>query len=236
MTGGGKTKRASVGCAWSFAAPGSPIGPSEALARLASPRLRHQPRAAERRGRPVPPGPRHRRARHPGPERRSRPRALPLGEVLRQRRLARLRGARPQPHPLERPPRRHPPRRSADRGPHRAHPRALRARSPGQPQRPPRPATPSTGHGRRRSPERSIASARCRSSPDPLPRTGAAADHACADNRHHARPWLDRALVHASHRAKAIAHAVPAVNLLSNRSIGGSRFSVEDARSRRLGK
>ncbi len=61
-----------------------------------------------RRGRPVPPRPRHGRARHPRPQGGRRPRALPVGPVLRQRRLARLRRARPQPHPMDRPTRRHP--------------------------------------------------------------------------------------------------------------------------------
>ena len=76
-----------------------------AVARLAAPRLHHQRRTAHRRRRPVPPRPRHRRARHPRPQRRRRARALPVGPVLRQRRLAGLRRARPQPHPLDRPPR-----------------------------------------------------------------------------------------------------------------------------------
>ena len=63
--------------------------PAPAVARLAPPRLHHRPRPADRRHRPVPPRPRHRRARHPRPQRRRRPRALPLRPVLRQRRLAR---------------------------------------------------------------------------------------------------------------------------------------------------
>ena len=52
---------------------------------------------------PIPPRARHGRTGHPRPEGGSGPRALSLGAVLRQRGMARLRGAGPQPHPLELP-------------------------------------------------------------------------------------------------------------------------------------
>ncbi len=150
-----------------------------AVARLAAPRVHHQRRAADRRGRPVPPRPRHRRARHPRPQRRRRARALPVGPVLRQRRLARLRRARPQPHPLDRPPRRRPPRRTAHRRPHHPHPAARAARPARQPQPTMDPAAPRPmAMGHRPSTPRSTGSAHCRCSPEPPPRTGAAAhDH-----------------------------------------------------------
>ena len=100
-------------CAWWCVAPGSPTPPKPAVARLATPRFHHQRRAEHRGRRPLPPRPRHRRARHPRPQRWRRPRALPVRAVLRQRRLVGLRRPRPQPDPLDRPPRRCPPRRSS---------------------------------------------------------------------------------------------------------------------------
>jgi Transposase DDE domain group 1 len=84
----------------------------------------------------LPPWPRHRRARHPGPQRRGGPRALPLGELLGQRRLAGLRRARPQPHSLDTDPRRDPRRRrhaTSGTGPHAAHALRLDACSSRQP-------------------------------------------------------------------------------------------------------
>ena len=77
-----------------------------AVAQLALPQLRHQPRRPRHQSsRRLPPKPRHRRARHQRPQRRLRAQPLPLGTVLRQRRLARLLRARAQPRPLDRPPR-----------------------------------------------------------------------------------------------------------------------------------
>ena len=120
VTGARSTRRE---CGSSCAAPASP---TPAQARL-WPDWRHHAFITDldvdrRRRRPVPPRPRTRRARHPRPQRRRRARALPVRPVLRQRRLARLRGARPQPHPLDRPPRRRAPRRATHRRPHRPHP------------------------------------------------------------------------------------------------------------------
>jgi hypothetical protein len=100
--------------------------------------VRHQPRrcAGDRRGR-APPA-RRRRAAHPRSQRPSAC-ALPLGPVLRQRRLDGDRRARPQPAALDQPartPRPDPPRR-----PHPAPPVASAARPP-DPQRPPLDAAP----------------------------------------------------------------------------------------------
>ena len=53
--------------------------PAAAVAQLAPPRVRHRRGALDRRGRPVPPRPRHRGARHPRPRRGCRDGALPLG-------------------------------------------------------------------------------------------------------------------------------------------------------------
>ena len=108
-----------------------------------------------------------RRARHPRPQGGGGPRALPVGKVLRQRGLAWLRRARPQPHPLDRSTRRHPARRSAHRDAHRAHPCLRSPRPAREPKRRHRScACPSAGPGRPRSSMPSIVSARCRSSPD----------------------------------------------------------------------
>ena len=88
-----------------------------------------------------------------------------------------LRRARPQPHPLDRPPRRRAPRRTTHRRPHHPHPTPRAPRPARQPQRPAGAATPRPmAMGERRSTPRSTGSARCRYSPDRDPRTGAAAD------------------------------------------------------------
>ena len=71
--------------------------PTSAVARLATPHVRHRPRSGSRRDGPIPPRARHGRTGHSRPEGRSGPRALSLGALLRQRGMARLRGARPQP-------------------------------------------------------------------------------------------------------------------------------------------
>ena len=75
--------------------------PASAVARLASSRVRHRPRSPSRRNGPIPPRARHGRVGHPRPEGGSGPRALSLGALLRQRGMARLCAAGPQPHPLE---------------------------------------------------------------------------------------------------------------------------------------
>ena len=84
----------------------------------------------------LPPKPRHSRARHQRPQRRLRAQPLPLGTVLRQRRLARLLRARAQPRPLGGPPRAHPPRAPTHRRGHHPQPAPHRAGPPRQPQRP----------------------------------------------------------------------------------------------------
>jgi Transposase DDE domain group 1 len=70
-------------------------GPADTVAKLAPPRLHHQSRHRNHRGRPVPSRTRHRRAGNTRPQRRSRARTLPIGQVLRQRGLARLCSPRP---------------------------------------------------------------------------------------------------------------------------------------------
>ena len=79
--------------------------PARALPRLPLPRLHHRP--GRRRGRPRrrPPTPHGDRARDPGPEGGVGARALPLGELRRQRCLGRALDDRPQPPPLGRVPR-----------------------------------------------------------------------------------------------------------------------------------
>ena len=103
------------------------------------------------------------RACDQGLERRIRARTLPVGKVLRQRRLARLRGPRPRPRPLDRTVGQDPPSIRAHRRPHSAHACARLARSPRQPQRSADPPTPkSLALGIQLSQQRSTPSARCR--------------------------------------------------------------------------
>ena len=70
------------------------------------------------------------------PQRERRAQPLPLRTILRQRRLARLLRARPQPRALDRPPRPRPPHAPAHRRGHHPQPAPHRARPPRQPQRP----------------------------------------------------------------------------------------------------
>ena len=74
----------------------------QAVAGLAALRVSHRPGRHRRRGRRLPPSARQRRAGHPRPQRRLRAGTLPLRQLLRQLRLAAMRGAGPQPHPLDR--------------------------------------------------------------------------------------------------------------------------------------
>ena len=60
----------------------------------------------------------------------------PSGQILRQRRLARLLRARAQPRPLDRPPRPHPPHAPTHRRGHHPQPAPHSAGPPRQPQRP----------------------------------------------------------------------------------------------------
>ena len=86
---------------WWCAAAGSPTPPNRSCGPTgattpsspARPQIRPPPTGSPR---PRPGG-----ARHPRPQRRRRARTLPLRTVLRQCRLAGLRRARPQPHPLD---------------------------------------------------------------------------------------------------------------------------------------
>ena len=71
---------------------------------------------------------------------RHRPAPLPLGQVLRQRRPARLRRPRPQHHTLDRAPRTRPAPRAAHRRQHHATTAPHSARPPPQPQPPTHPA------------------------------------------------------------------------------------------------
>ena len=83
----------------------------------------------------------------------------PLRTILRQRRLAGLRRARPQPHPLDRAARRHPPRRPAHRRPHRPRPRSLCLAGSSTAAADPPFGYLATGPGPRRSPSLSPGSA-----------------------------------------------------------------------------
>ena len=112
------------------------------VARLAAPRVPHRPRRHGRRGRPVPPSPRRGRARHPRPQRRRRARARPVRELPCQQRLAAMRGARPQPDPLDHHLRRRPRRRAVDRRSHHPHPTPRTPRPDRQPRWPTNTAAP----------------------------------------------------------------------------------------------
>ena len=83
----------------------------------------------------LPPRPRHRRARHPRPQRGCRHGARTVGQLQRQQRLAAVRGAGPQPHPLDGHPRPARSRRAPHGGPHSARAAHHGSRSPGQPRR-----------------------------------------------------------------------------------------------------
>ena len=147
VTGSGNHRRAS--CAWSCAAPGSPTPPKRQL----WPDWRHHAFITNVELPTVAVDQFHRD--HATVELAIRDlkegaglEHCPSGPVLRQRRLARLRRARPQPDPLDRPPRRRAPRRSAHRHPHHPHPAP---RAP-RPARQPQPTTgscgsPPAGHG-----------------------------------------------------------------------------------------
>ena len=89
--------------------------------------------------------PRRRRVEHPRPERRRRTRTHPLRELPSQRRLAHLRRAGPQPHPLDSHPRRHRTRhrtRPSHRRPHHPHPLPRPPRPTRQPGRETHPPVP----------------------------------------------------------------------------------------------
>ena len=105
-------------CGWSCAALASPTAPKRGCgptgATTRSSPTSNCPPSKSTSSTATTPG----RARHPRPERRRRARTLPLRPVLRQCRLAGLRRARPQPHALDRPTRRHAPHRTTHRRPH----------------------------------------------------------------------------------------------------------------------
>ena len=80
----------------------------------------------------LPPGPRHRRVSHQGPEGGCGHGARPFGQLQRQCGLAGVCGPGPRPHPLELHARQDHARRSARCGPHGAHPVLVGAWSIGQ--------------------------------------------------------------------------------------------------------
>ncbi len=105
--------------------------PSATVARLTIPRLRHQHRTVRYCRGCLLPGPRPSRTgdtRHQSPRRAV---ALPVRELLRQRRLASLRHPRSQPLPVDRTT--HPPGRTTDQRQHCPHPTVQTARKNRQP-------------------------------------------------------------------------------------------------------
>ena len=107
--------------------------PSATVARLAIPRLRHQHRTVPCRSRRLPPGPCPSGVgdtRHQSPRRSL---ALPVGELLRQRRLAGLHGTCSQPLQMDRTP--HQPGRTTNQREHRPHPTVSPPRQDREPRR-----------------------------------------------------------------------------------------------------
>lgn len=116
--------------------------PTRTVARLAVPRLGHQPfrprRPSRRR---LPPSPRHSRARHQRPQRPIRALALRLRGLLGGRRLARQPSGRPQHRPLGWAHRQNPADRTTHRDSHPTHP-AVRGGRPSRQPQPPIPPAP----------------------------------------------------------------------------------------------
>ena len=107
--------------------------PSTTLARLAIPRLRHQHRTVPCRSRRLSPGPCPSGVGHPGHQSPRRSLTLPLGELLRQRRLAGLHGTGSQPLQMDRTP--HQPGRTVNQREHRPHPPLSPPRQDREPRR-----------------------------------------------------------------------------------------------------
>ena len=107
--------------------------PSATVARLAIPRLRHQHQTVPCRSRRLPPGPCPSGVGHTRHQSPRRSLALPVWELLRQRRLAGLHGTCSQPLQMDRTP--HQPGRTTNQREHRPHPSLLPPRQDREPRR-----------------------------------------------------------------------------------------------------
>ena len=107
--------------------------PSATVARLAIPRLRHQHQTVPCRSRRLPPGPCPSGVGHTRHQSPRRSLALPVWELLRQRRLAGLHGTGSQPLQMDRTP--HQPGRTTNQREHRPHPTVSPPRQDREPRR-----------------------------------------------------------------------------------------------------